>query len=232
MTTSGLQPVEDNLEQAALERRAKALREVRIRRALLNGLFYKNPEERVNAINNVTKLVKEWAKEYYPPELERSAAGIVTRTAEGDRENVSGVSSPLYNNNSSKRSSISDGNNPLNSPLFTDGSGSASATSYAASPVVESEFNTPMTQYTNEDFEDVRELRRDVNPDGPVSDPLQRRKSTDMNSIDNSEDKEERKERLRLLILTMLRMSIDCPFADVRNSFNKCLVKLRVRFLI
>jgi len=230
MTTSGLQPVEDNLEQAALERRAKALREVRIRTALFNGLFNKNPKERTNAINNVTKLVKEWSREYYP-EPERSAAGTVTRTAEGDRENVSGVSSPLYNNNSSKRSSISDGNNPLNSPLFTDGSGSASATSYAASPVVESGFNsTPMTQFTNEDFEDVRELRRDVNPEGPVSDALQRRKSTDMNSIGNSltsEDKEERKERLRLLILTMLRMSIDCPFADVRNSFNKCLVKLR-----
>jgi hypothetical protein len=242
MTTSGLQPAEDNLEPTTIERRANALKEVRIRAALLNGLFSTDKKERADTLLNITKIVKDWAKEYYPSEHERSTAGTVTRVTEGD---IYGVSSPLYNNNSSKRSSISDGNNPLNSPLFTDGSDSASASSYAASPVVDSGFNVTPNLYSkfantndegvdfkeyNKDNTNARELRRDGNPDEPGN---ERKNSADGNLADDLlKSKEERRERLRLLILTMLRMSIDCPFADVRHSFNKCLNKLRVRFLI
>src|SRR5436190_17288919 len=159
MTTSGQQPVEDNLEPTIIERRARALREVRIRTVLFNGLLNKTSEERASALNKITQLVKSQAKELYPLEPERSTAGTVG----GDGENVSGVSSPLYNNNSSKRSSISDGNNPLNSPLFTDGSGSASASSYAASPVVDSGFNvTPITKFASSSDEGV-DFNEDMN---------------------------------------------------------------------
>jgi len=100
--------------------------------------------------------------------------------------------------------------------------------------------NTRFTSLSDEGVEDVnariganaRELRRDENPDGP-GDSFKRRNSADVNVIDDSmKPMKERKERLRLLILTMLRMSIDCPFADVRHSFNKCLNRLRVRFIV
>ncbi|CAI2173427.1 6145_t:CDS:2 [Funneliformis geosporum] len=55
----------------------------------------------------------------------------------------------------------------------------------------------------------------------------QRRNSAD-DSDDSEISEEEVKESLRLHILTMLRMSIDCPFPDVRLSFDKCLDNLRM----
>ncbi|RIA99103.1 PA26 p53-induced protein [Glomus cerebriforme] len=64
-------------------------------------------------------------------------------------------------------------------------------------------------------------------PDGSSGD-LSRRNSADENSPDDTEkSEEENKEKLRLFILTMLRLSIDCPFSDVRSYFKKCLKRLR-----
>jgi hypothetical protein len=225
MTTSEQQqPVENNSNFApsTLESRARAFREYSTRVALFNGLLTKDPRDRANASDRITQLLRNLAKESYPSET----AGTVVSTT-GDREIVSGVSSPLNNVLVTPLSSLS----PFNSPLFTDGSGSASASSHAPSPNIHH-------TYANEGVDsenfggDVNqmEFQRNGIPDGLVSDHS-RRNSADENYPDDIEkSEEERKEYLRLLILAMLRMSIDCPFADVRNSFNRCLKKLRVRF--
>ncbi|EXX67033.1 PA26-domain-containing protein [Rhizophagus irregularis] len=221
MTTSEQQqPVENNSDFAppsTLESRARAFREFRTRVALFNGLLTTDPKERANASDRITQLLKNLAKESYPSET----AGTVI-SASGDRENVSGVSSPLNNVLVTPLSSLS----PFNSPLFTDGSGSASASSYAPSPNIHHSHANEGVDSENFGYVNQMEFQRNGFPDG-ASDHS-RRNSADENSPDDIEkSEEERKEYLRLLILAMLRMSIDCPFSDVRNSFNRCLKRLR-----
>ncbi|GES88938.1 sestrin-1 isoform X2 [Rhizophagus clarus] len=105
---------------------------------------------------------------------------------------------------------------------------SASASSYAPSPNIHQTYASEGVDSENfGGYVNQMEFQRNGIPDGLGGDHS-RRNSADENSPDDIEkSEEERKEYLRLLILAMLRMSIDCPFADVRNSFNRCLKKLR-----
>src|SRR6266498_2110565 len=133
--------VENNISSITRDRQARAHTVLRFSTALFNNLLKNDVVERSKSLDKITKLVKDWAKECYLPEpVEGSTAGTVGKGS------VSNTSSPTSNVSvtptSSQRSSESGDNNPLSSalssPLFTDGSASASASSYAASPVVDS----------------------------------------------------------------------------------------------
>ncbi|CAG8505229.1 16231_t:CDS:2 [Funneliformis caledonium] len=242
--------------------------------ALFDGLLNNNQVERTNALDNITRLVNNWAKECYP--VERSTAGtVVSVTATGGKRNVSNASSPLSENSnnlsvtpmSSRKSSDSDDINPAssllnspNSPLLTDGS----VSSYAASPVVDNGCGDMSTipsilNVTNASDGDKSVNINQVNlfqheedasvpqrngipgdqfiydgfrPYGSYSQHFSSHQQQRRDSADDNDDaeisEEEAKESLRLHLLTMLRMSIDCPFPDVRLSFEKCLEDLRM----
>ncbi|RHZ75815.1 hypothetical protein Glove_209g126 [Diversispora epigaea] len=126
----------------------------------------------------------------------------------------------------SSRSSVSEGSvenlNAVPSPLFSNESTSATASS-AASPTPTGDGVLNPSPH----IEVAATNTLNVNNNDSPNLGLQRDNNIRRNLLDEENDIENAGEILRLLILTMLRMSIDCPFADVRQTFQEYLIKLK-----
>nr|CAG8561844.1 5382_t:CDS:2 [Entrophospora candida] len=108
------------------------------------------------------------------------------------------------------------------SPIFTDDSTSvASVSSYNASPNVKED----VPNHNVQQEENVK-INANIIAEGNFKNynDIIREKQVEEDEDHSIKDQ---KDMLRLSILTILRMTIDCPFQDVRRSFRKLLDKLK-----
>jgi len=203
--------------------------------ALFDGLLNDNLDERTKVIRQINRWVKTCAKECYPQQI----SDITTKTSPPLPKRFL-VSDDAFNNNynngddeeeeEEEEEEDENVNNNINnteetsipSPIFTDDSTSvASVSSYNASPNVKEDVPNH-----NEQQEENVKIKANIIAEGNFKNynDIIREKQVEEDEDNSIKDP---KDMLRLLILTILRMTIDCPFQDVRRSFRKLLDKLK-----
>ncbi|CAG8510193.1 15549_t:CDS:2 [Dentiscutata heterogama] len=193
----------------------------RFQTVLFRPLLSDNQNERTKQLDRIIDVVKNWAKDCYSSDFSSESQEPSPPCA------------------TSKRSSVSDGSITVNhpasltsSPIFTDDTPSGSVSSYAVSPSAGGNVTSIINLATvlSGDLASSDTLLSDdifMSKDSPNNssalrtDSIPRRCSIDQDNYDGNTEK-----ALKHHIYTILRMSIDCPFDDVRRTFRKFLIDL------
>ncbi|CAG8477324.1 785_t:CDS:2 [Gigaspora margarita] len=195
----------------------------RFQTVLFRPLLSDNQNERAKQLDKIIDVVKNWAKDCY-------SSDISSESQE--------PSPPCATIDSSKRSSMSDGSITVNhpasltsSPIFTDDTTSGSVSSYVVSPNaggnvtsiinLATALSGDLTSFDTVLSDDVFMSKDSPNYSVQRNDCIPRRCSLDPDNYDGNTEK-----ALKHHIYTILRMSIDCPFDDVRRTFRKFLIDL------